>query len=138
MVSNVLNNATSDINGAFPFISGLVGQGTAIEFKAWMRVYKTLPSIEGIFEGKEHSVPTGVDTLYALVSAMTAYAREHKSEMPKIVNSIRYAQTLPPDFSVLLLFDYTYLEKGYKEKLMKVPEFTKWLTSKGSILNGNI
>lgn len=138
MVSNVLNNATSDINGAFPFISGLVGQGTAIEFKAWMRVYKTLPSIEAIFEGKEHSVPTGVDTLYALVSAMTAYAREHKSEMPKIVNSIRYAQTLPPDFSVLLLFDYTYLEKGYKEKLMKVPEFTKWLTSKGSILNGNI
>lgn len=138
MVSNVLNYAVDDVQGSFPFISGLVGGGAAIEFKSWMRVYNNLPSIEDIFMGKEHKVPTGVDTLYALTSAMTAYAREHKDNKTQIVNSIRYAQTLPPDFSALLLFDYTNLEKGYKEKLLLIPEFSKWLSSKGKLLDGNI
>jgi hypothetical protein len=138
MVSNVLNFATDDVSNALPFVSGLVGMGVANEFRSWLKVYSSLPSIEKIFEGKETSVPNTVDSLYALISSMTAYAREHKDEIPKIVNSIRYAQLLPADFSALLLFDYTYIEKGYKEKLLRVPEFVKWLNTKGKLLNGNI
>jgi hypothetical protein len=29
------------------------------------------------------------------------------------------------------------IEKGYKEKLLKVPEFSRWLASKGRLLNDN-
>ena len=68
---------------------------------------------------------------------MVAYAREHKKEMEKIANSIRYADKLPPDFSVMLLKDYMAIEKGYKEKLLKIPEFSRWLASKGRLLNDN-
>ena len=123
---------------AYPFIAGLIGTGVAIEMRTWIRVYSELPSIEDIFNGVCRTIPKNTDTLYALTSSMTAYAREHKDDMKKIVNSIRYADLLPADYSAMLLKDYTYIEKGYKEKLMKIPEFMRWLTSKGKLLNGNI
>jgi hypothetical protein len=138
MVSNVLNFGSGDMNSAYPFIAGLIGTGVAIEMRTWIRVYSELPNIEDIFNGVCRTVPKNTDALYALTSSMTAYAREHKDDMKKIVNSIRYADLLPADYSAMLLKDYTYIEKGYKEKLMKIPEFMRWLTSKGKLLNGNI
>ena len=68
---------------------------------------------------------------------MTAYAREHKDDLVRIANSIRYADRMPPDFAVILLKDYMFLEKGYRDKLMRVPEFVRWLGRKGSLLNGS-
>ncbi|MBO5327604.1 MAG: AAA family ATPase [Clostridia bacterium] len=138
MVSNVLNNVSSDVEKVYPLIAGLVGSGVAIEFRTWAKVYKDLPSIADIFAGKACKVPTSTDCLYALVSSMTVYAREHKTELVKIGNSINYSMRMPPDFSTILLKDYTYIEKGYKEKLLKVPAFSEWLRKKGSLLNGSI
>ena len=34
--------------------------------------------------------------------------------------------------------DYMYLEKNYKEKLMRIPEFAKWLRTRGSMINGAV
>ncbi|MCH5350897.1 MAG: AAA family ATPase [Clostridiales bacterium] len=138
MVSNVLNGVDSDVDNMYSLIAGLVGVGVAVEFRTWAQVYDSLPSIEEIFAGKMPPVPRNTATLYALVSAMTAYARDHRTDMNKIANSIRYANSLPPDFSVVLLKDYMYIEKGYKEKLMRIPEFNKWLQTKGSLLNGSL
>ncbi|SCW68775.1 ATPase family associated with various cellular activities (AAA) [Ruminococcaceae bacterium YRB3002] len=136
MVSNVLNGVNDDVDKAFPMIAGLVGTGVAVEFRTWTQVYKDLPSVEEIFEGKCVDVPKNTDALYALTSSMTAYAREHSNEMDLIGNSIKYASRMPPDFSVVLLKDYMYLEEGYKARLMRVPEFIVWMRSKGSLLNG--
>jgi hypothetical protein len=33
------------------------------------------------------------------------------------------------------LKDYLAIEKGYKQKLMRIPEFMKWLQSRGRFLN---
>ena len=57
-------------------------------------------------------------------------------ETAKLANSIRYAERLPADFSALLLRDYMYLEKDFKNVLMRIPEFSHWLQSKGKMLNG--
>ncbi len=138
MVSNVLNNISDNIEEMYMLIAGIVGTGVAAEFRTWSSVYKDLPDIEDIFDGKMPAAPTRVDSMYALTSSMVSYAREHKDEMVRIANSIRYAEKLPPDFSVVLLKDYMYIEDGYKENLIKVPEFNKWLQSKGSLLNGSV
>ena len=69
---------------------------------------------------------------------MTAYARAHKDEMHKIANSIRYAEKMPAEFSTILMKDYMYISENYKKKLMTVPEFTKWLRTKGIMMNGLI
>lgn len=138
MVSNVLNCVEKDVDKAYHVIAGLVGTGVAVEFKSWAKIYSELPNIEDVFGGRDVKVPKGNDVVYALCSSMVAYAREHKNETDKIANSIVFANRLSPDFSAMLLKDYMYIEKGYKEKLMKIPEFTVWLTSKGRLLNGNI
>lgn len=138
MVSNLLNSVDDDVDDMYHLIAGLVGTGVAIEFRTWAKVYGELPAIEDIFDGKMPVMPKNTDAMYALTASMTAYAREHKDDMRRIANSIVYANAMPPDFSVVLLKDYMYLEKGYREKLMRVPEFAKWLNTKGSLLNGSI
>lgn len=138
MVSKLLNNVSDDVDKMFSMIGGLVGVGVAVELRAWCRIYKELPDMEDIFAGRMPDVPKNTDAMYALVSSMTAYAREHKDEMGKIANSIMYATKLPADFSAVLMRDYMAIEKGYKEKLMKVPEFARWISSKGRYINGAI
>ena len=138
MVSNLLNTVSDNIEKMYPLIAGLVGCGVAVEFQTWATVYNELPRVADIFEGKKPHLPKSNDALYALVDAMVAYARECKDDMRKIANSIEYAEMMPPDFSAILMKDYMYIEKGYKEKLMGVPAFSKWLRTKGRLMNGSI
>ena len=138
MVSNILNDVDGDIDSAYPLIAGLVGTGVAVEFRTWANVYKDLPAIDDIFDGKMPNVPTGTDALYALASSMTAYAKAHKGEMNRIANSIVYADRMPPDFATVLMKDYMYIEENYREKLMQIPEFTRWLATKGRLINGSV
>ncbi|MCR4660628.1 MAG: MoxR family ATPase [Clostridia bacterium] len=137
MVSNILNNINDSVDKMFPLICGLIGNGTARELKSWVKIYKNLPNIEDIFLGKQVDVPKAQDTLYALITSMVAYAREHKDNLDLIGNSIRYANKMPPDFSVVLIKDYMAIEKNYRNKLVLIPEFTAWIQSKGKYLNGS-
>ena len=138
MVSNILNNVSDDVEKMYGLISGLVGTGTAVEFRTWTKVYDQLPAIEDIFDGKSPILPQNTDAMYALASSMVAYARAHKDEMKRITNSIIYADRMPPDFSAMLLKDYMYIEKDYKKKLIGIPEFNRWLQTKGKLLNGTV
>ena len=136
MVSNILNNVSGDLDGMFTLIAGIVGSGTAAELRSWARLYGKLPSIEGIFDGSEHTVPRGTDALYALVSSMARYASEHRDDLDAIAHSIDYAELLPPDYSVVLMQDYMNIEEGFEEKLMRIPGFLRWMRSRGALLNG--
>lgn len=138
MVSNILNRVNGDIDKVFSLIAGLVGIGQAAELRTWSKVYKDLPSIGDIFDGKTAEVPRKPDSLYALTSAMTSFASAHRDDLGKIRNSISYANQLPPDFSVVLMKDYMSIEKDYVKKLMSIPEFSRWMQTKGSFLNGSI
>jgi hypothetical protein len=136
MVSNLLNHVSSDVDKMYSLISGLVGSGVAVEFRTWAKVYKELPDLKEIFDGKMPPMPSNTDSMYALCSAMVSYAREHKNEMPRIANSIAYADKMPPDFSVVVMKDYMYIEKNYKQKLLTIPVFSDWLRKKGRLING--
>ena len=100
------------------YIRGLdyVRNTTLSEF--FGEVNKDLPNIEDVFDGKTMKMPTGTDAMYALTASMTTYARDHKEVMSRIANSIRYAEKMPPDFSTVLMKDYMYIDKDYKEKLL--------------------
>ena len=138
MVSNILNYVEPDIDKALPLVSALVGISTAMEFKNWLKNKGQIPVVEEVFAGKCHIIPTTSDALYATISAMLDYAAECKNDMDKIRNSIIYASKLPPDFSVALMKGYMNIEKGYKLKLLKIPEFSKWMDKKGKLLNGAV
>lgn len=139
MVSGVLEAFNGDLDRAYPLIAGLVGTGIALEMKSWAQVYRDLPSVEDIFDGKRVTVPEKTDALYALSASLTAYLAEHKRDFLRIGNAVRYSMRMPADFSAMMLRDFMYVEDGYKERLMRnVPEFTEWLRKRGVLLNGNI
>jgi len=138
MVSNILNYVSDDIQQSYALIAGLVGVGAATELSHWNKIYSQLPDIRDIFEGKVSTAPKGADILYALTSSMTAFARDHKTEMDKINNSLEFAGLMPPDFVVVLLKDYMYIEKDYKQELMKCPAFIELASKHGRYFNGNI
>ena len=136
MVSNILKSCPGTVKDLQPLVAGLIGTGITEEFICWEEIYDELPSMQDIFRGRSCKVPSRPDALYALTSAMVGYAREHRHDMTQIANSIRYADKLPPDFTLLVLKEYMYLEKGYKEKLMALPEMWRWLSTKGELFNG--
>lgn len=137
-VSNLLNYADENVDKMYSLIAGVIGTGLAIEFRTWAKVYNDLPDIEEIFDGRQPKLPSGTDALYALCATMTAYARDHRDDMRRIANSIRYADRMPPDFSTVLLKDYMYIEPDYRTKLLRIPEFSAWLNTKGRLLHGTV
>lgn len=138
MVSNILNNVNDNVAKISPLIAGLIGNGAAIEFKSWCRIYDGLPDIENVFLGKEYSVPRDTDKLYAIVSSMIAYARENSEKLTLIGNSLKYASKLPADFARMLIDGYKIMKPGYSEILSEIPEYITFNRSRGESLNGRI
>ena len=138
MVSNILNNVNDNVAEVNPLIAGLIGNGAAIEFKSWCRIYDGLPDIENVFLGKEYSVPRDTDKLYAIVSSMIAYARENSEKLTLIGNSLKYASKLPADFARMLIDGYKIMKPGYSEILSEIPEYITFNRSRGESLNGRI
>ena len=133
--ATIIDGLRGDIEAAYPLVSGIIGTGAASELRTWSRVYAELPNLDDIFAGRHAPVPRRTDTLYALVSAMTARARTLKDNLTAIENSIRYAMKLPADFSVLLMKDYQYLAPGYRNTLMRIPAYVRWANEKGALLD---
>lgn len=138
MVSNLLNNTFDDVERMYPMIAGLVGSGVAIEFRSWCKTNYKLPDTEGIFTGKVTDVPKETDILYAIVSSMSTYAKDHKDDKRQIGNSLRYASGLPADFASLLIKNYEGIDENYKSFLMQIPEYYDLGQKRGSVRNGQI
>jgi hypothetical protein len=136
MAGSLLDLSGGSVNECFSLLCGLVGTAAAMELRTWEAVWRELPNVEDIFNGKTPPVPTKPDALYALISAMTAYAHEHQDDLMRIGNSVAYALRLPPDFSMVLMQDYMCIAPGYREQLLTIPDFSRWLSTKGSMLNG--
>ncbi len=139
MVSNILNHINNDITKMFPLIEGLIGVGPAMELKTWDKVYRTLPKVEDIFDGLNPPLPNSPDALYALISSIVCYAREHKDDLYRITNAICYIANskMPPDYAMVVVGDFISIEKDYQLKLMNIPEFVRLLQMKGKKLNGS-
>ena len=108
------------------------------EFKAWTRIYADLPSIDGIFAGKETRIPKSTDQLYALTSSMITRARANRGDWKSVGNSIDYALKMPPDFACVLLKGYQDIDEEFSKKLLEIPAFVRWLNTRGKLLNGII
>jgi len=127
-----------DADAVYPLISGLIGTGEAVEFKAWCRVYGQLPSMEAVFGGTAESVPRDADIMYALVCSMTAYASDHRYDTVGIGHSLDYAKGFPADFGELLIRNYCAFDKDYEDFLRTVPEYAEYGRRRGGARNGNV
>ena len=138
MVSNILNNINEDVDKVYSLISGLIGGGIAYELRTWSKIYRNLPSVEDIFLGSAVTPPKNISETFAVCGMMVRYVKTHKNDIYGIANSIKYASKFPKDFSILLIEEYMAIDKDLNKKLLMIPEFTRWLESNASILNGQV
>lgn len=138
MVSNILNSYDGDYIKSYPLIAGLIGNGPAIEFRNWCKVYNDLPKVENIFNGIETKIPKNADSLYALINSMTSFAASCKYDQIKIGNSLNYARNLPADYVELLLQNYSLFDKDYTNFLKQIPEYINYTSKRGYVRNGNV
>ena len=136
MVSNLLNYINSDIDKIYPQICGLVGTGNAVEFRTWSKFYKHIPSMDDIFAGKKCSVPTEPSVIFAVSCAIIQHTKKHINDMKGIINSIKYVSSFPKDFSMLIVEEYLNNDEKLRDKLLKEPEFIRWVSNQGFKLSG--
>jgi hypothetical protein len=81
-------------------IVGTIGEGTSIEFDAYLKTSRELPAIEAIVsEQSKASVPKSPAQLYALVTSLAQYTREHGK------SAMRYVARMPAEFALLYVMD---------------------------------
>ena len=129
MVSNILNYVSGDIEDVFPLIVGCIGEAAAYELKTWGEVYSMIPSVKSIFCGDVAGVPIRPESLYALSSEITAYARSHHSDA-ELKNAIDYVLMLPTEFKNRIFADFLQI-KEIRGKLYNNIKYDDWFMRSG-------
>jgi hypothetical protein len=125
-VSKYLHICNGDVDKAYPLISGTIGEGTAVEFKAFSKVYGNLPNIEDILNGKPVNFDAGKpDIVCALSSALVSKAT--KATDVQLQNLLKFITEggISKEFSVLTVKDLLRLD-NVKIRLISIPEWNKW------------
>lgn len=138
MVSNLLNYVSEDIDDIYHQICGLVGSGIAIELRTWNKVYRKLPKVEDIFDGKVTNVPTNAGQLFSLSCQMVRYMKKHYKETDRVINSIKYAKEFPLDYTTVLLEQYLNSNEELCKSLMSDPVFVRWMSEQAVFRNGQL
>ena len=111
-------------------LQACVGPAAGIELKAFIDSMDQLPDIDGIVDGKEAAVPTGIDLQYGVAAALVrraVLARDTLEANRVLGNILRYARRFPQrEMGVMLVTD---LHRTVGKPLFGVPEFTEWANS---------
>jgi len=98
--------------------SGAVGETAAVEYSAFLRLFRSLPNIDAILlDPKKAMVPTEANVLYAISAALARRASD--KNFPRIVT---YLERLPVEYNVYAIRDAVTRDAS----LQSTPEFTKW------------
>ena len=138
MVSNLLNYVSEDIDDIYHEVCGLVGSGIAIELRTWYKVYRRLPKVEDIFDGKVTQVPQNAGQIFSLSCQMVRYMKKHYKETDRVLNSIKYAKGFPLDYATVLLEQYLNSDKELCDTLMSDPVFVRWMSEQSVFRNGQL
>jgi hypothetical protein len=125
MLSNILST-TQEVNSIHPIVYGTVGYGAGIEFVSFVKVYKTLPDIDTILEGKSEIVPNEPSALYALCAAIV----EKYTQDTDANNIFAYSKHLPVEFAVMLIKDLLIKD----ENICNLEAFEEWLEKYGEYI----
>lgn len=119
----------NSVDEAYPIIAGTIGEGLAIEFKAFAKTYGSLPDVNEILAGRKVKIQkNSMDILCALSASLVSKA--HKATKDQLKNIINFTinkeeNGLPVEFGVLTMKDLIKVENA-KANLISFPEWLKW------------
>lgn len=98
--------------------AGSVGEGAALEYSAFLRMFRELPNIDAIMlNPKSAPVPQGPATLFAVSSALAR--RANGNNFGRV---LQYFARLPQEYEVYGVQDATRRDNS----LSATPDFTRW------------
>jgi len=106
---------------------GAIGDGAAIEFASFLKLYRNLPSIDAILLDPKHA-PCPKDDPASLFAVSCALARRAGVDNLKAV--ITYLDRLPEEYSVMCIKDAIAREST----LASTGEFTKWAIAHADVV----
>lgn len=107
-------------------VAGSVGHGAAIDYMAFLKLYRSLPSIDAILLNPTGSpVPTEASTLYAVSSALA-----RRAQPQNLGRIVQYLDRLPVEFNVMAIRDATTRDA----QLSSTPEFTSWAVKHSEVV----
>lgn len=80
-------------------IAGTVGEGCGVEYAAFFKTWRTMPSLDGIILTPDTApVPSDPGTLYAVATGLAARASQQN-----FGSIVRYGERMPAEFSVFMV-----------------------------------
>ena len=102
-------------------MEGCTGKEFAAKFSGYLRIYKELPNVDGILEGKIHTVPDRADLRFAVAALVGT-----KTRVEHLEAAIRYANKLPPEQGTFLV-QLIVRKPGMLEPLGTSPAWKEWI-----------
>lgn len=107
-------------------LGGAVGQGMAIEFLGFIKIWQSMPSLDMILAAPMATpVPTEIGALFAVATGLAFRVNKENAG-----NAIKYLGRLPDEYSVLGMRDACRQFPGVKSN----PEFLKWAVAHQDVL----
>ncbi len=98
--------------------AGAVGEGAAVEYSAFLRMFRELPNIDAIMLNPQSApVPNGPATLFAVSSALAR--RTNAGNFGRI---LQYVARMPQEYGVYCIQDAVRRD----QTLSATPDFTTW------------
>jgi hypothetical protein len=117
-VSNIVGRNIANRRVQQALFAGKISDSTAVEFAAFLDMYKKLPSIDSILLNPKHAeVPNEPPVLYAISAALSRRAKQENLQQ-----IITYTDRCPSEFSVFSMKDAIMRDAT----LQNTPEFTRW------------
>lgn len=107
-------------------IAATVGEPAMIELTGFLRIFRSLPDIDGVLRNPDSGeVPTDPAVLFAVSAAVSA-----RIDRDNIGNAIRYLRRLPDEFAVFAMDDATRRNPA----ILKAPEVKGFIADYGDLL----
>jgi hypothetical protein len=117
-VSNILSLELGS-HAEREMILGTIGEGASTEFAVYLRTSRELPAIAAIVSNQSKAdVPKSPAQLYALVTNLAQYTREHKK------SAMKYVSRMPAEFSLHYVLD---VRRGGHYDIRSDKEIGKWI-----------
>jgi len=121
-----------DVDEAFAIIAGTVGEGPAVEYSAFYKMYQNLSDASEILNGNFKKVSDAPDVQYALSEALVNNLAENPSP-GRVENFIKYISSyFPVEFQVISMKD-AWLA-GVGKSIMRCPEYRTWAAANSDVI----
>lgn len=119
----------------FEHVRGSVGEGPAVEYCGFRKIYEDLPDIDVILKGPAAAeVPNGANVLYALSAKFVTTALQDKEKAGEFLDKLwPFLQRMPREYVVMIIKEII-LNKEAKLSVARAPFFKEFAMSFSELL----